>query len=108
MVVQEQVPGGYSGSISRDEVVYEGIPVMRFTITNTYDKDTETETETETDTETVIESTTDTGEPDEFDDMYGRSDNSDLPRTGQLWWPIPVLAFGGLLRRRRTVNEEER
>ena len=39
---------------------------------------------------------------------------SDLPQTGQLWWPVPFLAVGGMfflligaLRRRRDTYDEE-
>lgn len=37
-------------------------------------------------------------EPDEPDDSSGSGGSgSSLPRTGQLWWPIPLLACGGML-----------
>jgi hypothetical protein len=46
----------------------------------------------------------DSDNPDEEDEMGGKTPNLNqpkktdkLPQTGQLWWPVPVLAFVGLL-----------
>lgn len=73
-VVEQSVPDGYSVSVSREGVT--------FVITNTGDQP---------DIPTDL--------PDEPSDTPSDSTPKppSLPQTGQLWWPVPVLAAAGLL-----------
>ena len=109
-VVEETVPEGYTVSISR-----EGIT---FVVTNTYrpdvpdtpeppdqpDKPTPPDTPNQPDRpdRPGTPGTTTPGEPT-------------IPQTGALWWPVPVLAAGGMLlfllgwaRSQRRRREDER
>lgn len=90
-VVEEAVPDGYHVTVSR-----EGIT---FVVTNTADTPTPPETP-------VLPDSPDTpDQPDQPDksDQSGRPGQPDtpqrptLPQTGQLWWPVPMLAAAGLL-----------
>lgn len=84
-VVEQSVPDGYSVSVSREGVT--------FVITNT---SAEAELPEEPDTPDLPDTPEQPSKP-------GTPDSPDtpkkptLPQTGQLWWPVPVLAASGLL-----------
>lgn len=77
-VVERKAPDGYTVSVSR-----EGIT---FVITNTLSRN-------------KVPSTKSTVNiPDEEVPLSsGRQRDSVLPQTGMLWWPVPLLACGGVL-----------
>lgn len=99
-VVEKTVPDGYHVTMSRDGIT--------FVVTNTADTPTPPETP-------VLPGSPDTpDQPDKPDqpNKPGQPDKSDqsggpeqpdtpqrptLPQTGQLWWPVPMLAAAGLL-----------
>lgn len=76
-VVEREVPEGYTVSVSREGVV--------FTVTNT------------------VPGTPDVPEPPDEPgpsvppDIPDGPDEPELPYTGQLWWPAPVLAMCGMI-----------
>lgn len=78
-VVELSVPEGYTVSISKDG--------LTFTIINTYTPPDNPSTPT---TPTNPTNPTTPGNP-------GGSGKPTLPQTGQLWWPVPLLACGGML-----------
>jgi len=96
-VVEKEIEG-YSVN-----VVQEGIT---FVITNTFEEPVPTPTPSSTAGVTPTPSPVVTPTP--------RPSEPTLPQTGQLWWPVPVLACAGLffmilglLRRRSEEDEEE-
>ncbi len=82
-MVVEEIPVYYSVEIYR-----EGIT---FVITNTRSEVVEVDPPTESDDDEPLP-------PDEVEipPEEPTPDEPILPQTGQLWWPVPVLAFGGL------------
>ena len=77
-VVEKEVPEGYTVSISKLGITY--------VITNTADE--------------VPPPTTDDNPPDDNPPDDNPPDDNppdDIPQTGQLWWPVPVLAVIGLV-----------
>jgi LPXTG-motif cell wall-anchored protein len=97
-VVEESVPDGYSVSLTNTEDSY--------TLTNTGDSDFKSSSKVKTSpptgkikTDHSPKSTKTKGSP-----------GSRLPKTGQLWWPITILAAAGmililvgLIRRKRSL-----
>jgi hypothetical protein len=78
---------------SRQDIV--GIPPITPHINSDDPTEIGSETPSETPTDTVdnppdITYTPSDGTPD-------RSTHPTLPQTGQLWWPVPLLAFGGII-----------
>lgn len=108
--VVEQEVEGYTVSVAQNGIT--------FVITNTYEEDIE-------DWKTPTDEKPDDIKPDDGkdgdDDGDGGEDIEDnktpldnLPQTGQLWWPVPLLAMGGvaltflgIMRRRRWNGEDE-
>lgn len=105
-VVAEQTPAGYSVTVNRVGITY--------VITNTYEEQETTPTEPSAPTE-PSEPTVPTGpgedtvptestQPSEETTQTEPSEpsgsteptNPNLPQTGQLWWPVPVLMAAGL------------
>lgn len=68
-------------------------------VTTTTTSDTQTETETETETTTSISNTdtTTTTTATTTTTTSTTKKPEKLPQTGQLWWPVPVLALSGLI-----------
>lgn len=118
-VAEENIPAGYSVTVTRDGQV--------FTVENTY---IETTTTTESTTTTAPEETTTTTAASETTTTTSAETTTTtttttatavtqttappkLPQTGQLWWPVPVLFAGGLvlfvigLLAPRTVKDDE-
>lgn len=100
-VVEKDVPEGYTVSVGR-----EGIT---FTVTNTLTPppppDHPDEPDNPPDNPDVPDNPPDNpdtpdnpDEPDEPDnpDNPDEPDEPDIPQTGQLWWPVPLLACGGV------------
>lgn len=107
-VVEKDVPDGYTVSVTR-----EGIT---FVVTNTYQSDEPDEPDNPDNPNNPDEpdnpdnpdspDTPDTpvnpgnpgtpGNPDQ-PSRPGRPGQPSLPQTGQLWWPVPVLAGSGML-----------
>lgn len=88
--VVEKECDGYTVKISREGVT--------FVVTNTYIPETPPPTKP--------------SEPTEPPTPTTPPDKPNLPQTGQLWWPVPMLLFAGLMfvvvgliRRRRTDDE---
>lgn len=95
------------------EVIREGIT---FVVTNTYDEDIPDEptpVSPGTPEPTIPDEPTPTG-PSIPDGPTPTSPTPNLPQTGQLWWPVPLLICAGLLLvviglvRRRGVDDEKR
>ncbi|MCD8077149.1 MAG: hypothetical protein LUE63_01990 [Lachnospiraceae bacterium] len=61
------------------------------------EQETESEEETESEQETESEEETEPEKETEFESESEEETTSALPQTGQLNWPIPVLALSGLL-----------
>ncbi|MCI8332606.1 MAG: Cna B-type domain-containing protein [Clostridiales bacterium] len=76
-VVEKEVPTGYTVQTEREE--------NTFVITNTYHREGEDLPSDPTPTDT------DTSQPSD------NQEDTELPQTGQLWWPVPLLAGAGLL-----------
>lgn len=66
------------------------------TETTTTNSDTESET-TSTSTETTTSSTTLTSTTSKITSTTITTTTTKLPATGQLWWPVPCMAVGGLV-----------
>lgn len=122
--VAEREVEGYTVSVSQTGNTF----AATFVITNTIDEDLEDpdtpkgnkdpeETKPPVETKDPEES----GRPDGDDDDEGEDipDNdtplTNLPQTGQLWWPVPLMAMGGVVltflgvmrHRRWSVDDEE-
>lgn len=78
-VEERDVPAGY-------KVVYRGDGVD-FEIVNTYETSSSPDTSTGGGTDSKITSAPDTTS----------STPEKIPQTGQLWWPVPILAIAGLV-----------
>lgn len=71
-------------------------PKMEFEEPQT-ESESEVETESETEPESEAESETEPGtEPETERQTESETTEPTLPQTGQLYWPIPVLAVGGI------------
>lgn len=94
-VVEKDIPLRYLVDVQKDATTY--------VVTNTFNLDfpggyeyleTETETETEyyeTESDEYWEETEAPSAP------TGQTEVNKLPQTGQLWWPVPILALLGML-----------
>lgn len=105
-VVEKNVPEGYTVSVSRDGTT--------FTVTNTLapppppdhpdepdDPDDPPDDPDDPDDPDEPDTPDHPDEPDEPDtpdepDKPDEPDEPDIPQTGQLWWPVPLLACGGM------------
>lgn len=108
LVVEETVPDGYTVEFDQEGA--------RFTLTNTYgeeisssedssgseesDSSEETSEPDESDSSEFIESSDDESSGVSYDDSSqpddsSKPDDEDLPQTGMLWWPVPVLLLAG-------------
>lgn len=91
-----------TGAVSENEsTAVTSVPETDYTATET---NTNTNTNTNTDlsvsvTDTSSGKTTDTPISSDTDTTFVRIDETEekLPQTGQLWWPVPVLASAGVL-----------
>ena len=83
-VVEQSVPDGYTVSISKDGII--------ITIINTYT------TPDQPDNPDNPDNPNNPGNPSNPGSSGGSSGSKKpaLPQTGQLWWPVPVLAVGGM------------
>lgn len=84
-VVEETVPDGYSVTVRLDGITF----VVTNTL-NTPDKPDTPDTPDAPDTPDTPKSPDNPSAPD-------TAGQPKLPQTGQLWWPVPVLAAAGLL-----------
>lgn len=97
-VAEREVDGSYTVSVSETGMTY--------VITNTWD-------ETDIDDENIpLEELPQ--DQDETDILEEDVPLADLPQTGQLWWPVPLLALAGMIllilgaaQRRRSAWDEE-
>ena len=82
-VVEKDVPDGYTVSVGRNGIT--------FTVTNTL-------TPPSPDEPDYPDEPDHPDEPDEPDtpDLPDEPDGPDIPQTGQPWWPVPLLAGGGM------------
>lgn len=103
-VVEKAVPDGYTVSVSKDGAT--------FTVINTYRPPDEPDKPDEPDNPNKPDNPDEPDKPDEPDqpDTPGTTDTpgepekgpdkkpekETLPQTGMLWWPVPVLAVGGM------------
>lgn len=71
-VCEDSVPDGYTSTVTQEGTT--------FIVTNTAENPGQ-----------------DTPDSPDTPDNPGTSDEPKLPQTGQLWWPVPVLAAAGLL-----------
>lgn len=100
-VVEYQVPDGYMVSVYR-----EGIT---FVITNTLEEDRYFPEEP-----SEPDDSKDNTQDDSSSSESDKTEESTLPQTGMLWWPVPILACGGMLLfmlgwlRRRNEEQNEK
>lgn len=89
-VVEKDVPDGYTVSVGRSGIT--------FTVTNTLTPPPTPDEPDDPDTPNVPDTPDTPDEPDEPDtpDTPDDPDEPDIPQTGQLWWPVPLLACGGM------------
>lgn len=90
-VVEKTVPDGYTVTVSRDGIT--------FVVTNTQ---TPSDISDPSDEPELPDVPNEPDMPDKPDTPDGpgvpqtRPDEPDIPQTGQLWWPVPLLACGGM------------
>lgn len=88
-LVEKEVPDGYTVSVSQNG--------LKFTVTNAYTPDTpDTPYEPDTPDTPNTPNTPNTPDTPDTPDTPNTPDEPKLPQTGQLWWPIPLLAGCGL------------
>jgi hypothetical protein len=81
-VVEQNVPSGYTVSVAQEGT--------HFVVTNTYTPPTETPSPTPTPTTPNTPTTSTPKTP------TTTTTTTKLPQTGQLWWPVTILALSGL------------
>lgn len=93
-VVEEEVPDSYTVSVASTEV---SDTETTFTVTNTYLPD-------ENMISSASDSTSSNNESESVDSNVSSTSSTSssessesLPQTGQLWWPVSVLALAGIL-----------
>ena len=122
--VAEREVEGYTVSVSQTGTTF----ASTFVITNTIDEDLEdpdtpkgnkdpeeTKSPEETKDPEASKSPDEDGDEDGEDIPDNDTPLTNLPQTGQLWWPVPLMAMGGMVltflgvmrRRRWSVEDEE-
>ncbi|MCD8022280.1 MAG: hypothetical protein LUF30_04660 [Lachnospiraceae bacterium] len=61
------------------------------------ESEAESETEPETESETARQTESEETEPESIPQTESETTETTLPQTGQLYWPIPILAVGGIV-----------